>query len=246
MMNRFFASRKKKEPKQDNESLNDADRSLLNQLVPTYSSQNNTDNKNVEKIDYIDDVATVANYININDSNNNRTKSIGTISTIGSSNKSTNNFLSVDFCYAIQHKPNNLQLPNMTNERINDKHRRPSIFDYMNEQDIDSETENQLLKSTKTPCSTVSNSSIDFVETSTTTLNTTNEKSFIKSLDTNNNDNRNGINKGPKNISYSISSDNFVRVTDGSLTTSTSQIPLLQISFASDDQDGKYDLFMLL
>ena len=209
-MNRFFAIRKKKDKKEqsksndDDDNLNDADLSLLNQLVPTSTliSSHNTDNNNINKngeiIDYIDDVATV-NYINTNDY---RKKSTGsTISTTGSSSKS-NNFLSVDSCYAsIQPKQNlNLLSPNQANERINEKHRRPSIFDYMNEQDIDSETENQLLKSTKTPCSTVSNSSNDFVETSTTTLNTTNEKSMIKSFGLNKN------NKGPKNITYSISS----------------------------------------
>lgn len=245
-MNRFFAIRKKKDKTEqsksndDNDSLNDADRSLLNQLVPSSTLNIDNTNKNGEIIDYIDDVATV-NYINTNDY---RKKSTGsTISTTGSSSKS-NNFLSVDSCYAIQPKQNNLLSPNQANERINEKHRRPSIFDYMNEQEIDSETENQLLKSTKTPCSTVSNSSNDFIETSTTTLNTTNEKSFIKSLGFN----HNGLNsnKGPKHITYSISSDNFVKVTDGSLSTSTSQIPLLQISFASDDQDGKYLISRIL
>jgi hypothetical protein len=245
MMNRFFSGRKKNDKKEQiqqncNESLNDTDHSLLNQLVPSsplipslnVDNNNSNNSKNGEIMDYIDDVTTV-NYIN-------RKKSAGTISTTGSNSKS-NNFLSVDSCYAFQHKQNNLLSPNQTNEKINEKHRRPSIFDYMNEQDIDSETENQLLQSTKTPCSTVSNSSNDFGDTSTTTLNTntTTEKSLIKNL----NSNYNGIKKRPKNITYSISSDNFVRVKDVSLATSTSQIPLLQISFASDDQDGKYYVF---
>jgi hypothetical protein len=164
--------------------------------------------------------------------------SIAFVSQLGptSSNSTvkTSNFLKVDSASANQ---------------METKHRRPSIFDYMNEHDMESD---ELLKTgglgSARQASFSSNEPINTTITTTLTSSTANRLVLngSKSVDSNN-----------RFMQYSVSSDNFGKhltvngemVSDimGSGSTvggsSTSQIPLLQISYASDDQTDENDVF---